>query len=207
MAADYFSHEQNQRKAAQEAWKDFSATLPKNQRRMLDRLPSADGGICAAAPDVDVSNSMASSCFMDLARLDSLEDVLREGFGLDAGQAQRLAAWHRDTVQREAEMAKADQLARIIGVLIRPMHDVRAVISGLALAAGITGQTALHEVSSGADLARKLGKHRATLSYWKRCWQKLLDLKNETFGKSDDAKAKYREARRMVIERGRNGEK
>jgi hypothetical protein len=104
-------------------------------------------------------------------------------------------------LRKEAEAAKAIQLSRIIGVLIRPMKDVRAVILGLAMASGLVGQMSLNGFASGAAAARALGKHRATMSHWKRTWQKLLGLQDETFGKSDLAKETYKQKRIEVVMR------
>jgi hypothetical protein len=110
---------------------------------------------------------------------------------------------HASRVTRAEEMARSVQLRRIVGVLMIPRKDVTAVIIGLALAAGGLGEMSINGFSSGASAARRLGKHRATLSHWKRFWQDLLDLKDETYGKTDEAKAKYRRARINYLEKRR----
>ena len=193
-----------QRADAQAVYDDWLEALSPPQRALVDGLPSAEVYSRSSGIDRDVADSAAASFSPDVAAdVDRVEDFLREGFGLSERQSLDVAAWHLASVHREAEGVKALQLSRIIGVLIRPMQDVRSVIMGLALAGGLAGQLSLNGFDSGADAARALGKHRATLSHWKRRWQRLLDLKDETFGKSAVAKATYSKRRLEVVARAK----
>lgn len=184
---------------------DFLAGLTREERLSLGdgRDPAHSSGV-----DRDVADSIAASFAPDFARdVDRPEDVIAEVFDIDPEVAVRVWRWHAAAVLRAEEGARAIQLSRIVAVLIRPMKDVRAVILGLAMASGLAGQMSLNGLQSGAAAARMLGKHRATLSHWKRTWQKLLDLRDETYGKTDAAKAKYREKRNEVVARGREAKK
>jgi|GEM_PF-4561783 len=191
--------------AADGAWNDFYSRLSPDERRMVDGLPSGDGFARHSGLEEDVAESNAASFREDLASaIDAPADILRDVFGLSAGQAEDVWSWHLSVVARTERLAKDAQLARLIGILIRPMKDVQTVIIGLAMASGHVGQMSLNGYRSGADAARRIGKHRATLSHWKRVWQKALHLRNETFGKQPRAKEKYRAARLAVVARQRN---
>jgi hypothetical protein len=194
-----------QRSDASAVYDVWVKSLSPAQRALVDSLP--DDEACSAtisSVDCDVAMTSLASFRPDMAaEVDRLHDVLREDFCLSEQQSLKVAAWHLRSVLREAEGVKALQLSRIIAVLIRPMKAVRSVILGRALAGGLAGQLSLNGFHSGAEAARSLGKHRATLSYWKRHWQRLLDLRDETYGKSDLAKATYSKARRAVVARAK----
>jgi len=194
------ARQRKHRAEAESAWPAFLSGLPPEERRLLEKWsPDAEVSRTSAA-DHDAADDAHD--FVDVAAsADRPQDIIREIFHLSGDQAERVWAWHSAAVSRAEEGARSRQLKRIVGVLIRPMKDVSAVIIGLAMASGQVGDMSLNGYSSGAEAARKLGKHRATLSHWKRFWQDLLHLTDETYGKTKEAKEKYRAARLKVVAR------
>ena len=196
--SNYETHALRQSQEAEKALAKFLLSARGDRRAKLKALPDKEPG-AARFSDLpcDVALLPSASVRSDIsASVDHLEDSLEEKFELEDWQAIGIAAWHRSVVQHEADLEKSLLLNRIVSLLIRPAHDIQAVIYGLCLAAGLSD---LNGLKCGADIARRLGKHRASISYWKRTWQKLLGLKNETYGKSDEAKEKYRTARYEVL--------
>ncbi len=202
MAVDYYAHEREQRLAAGAAWDGFFSKAANGKRAALEKLPAAE--ISFPVGDLrDSENSARLSYVPDIAmETDSSVDELMD-LGLTREQAAAVREWHEQRARDDGRGLAAQYLYRALSLLCGRTSDVRAKLSGLMLAAGLTGETSLNGFHSGADVAKSCGKHRATISYWKRYWQKLLGLTNETFGKSDAAKSKYSEARRRVVAKGR----
>jgi hypothetical protein len=196
------ARQERQRAAAEEAWPKFLAGLSASERQVLETW-SLDAEVSRTCGVEHDAAEDAHEAFDVASVVDRPIDLLRQVFDLSESQAEKVWAWHASRVTRAEEMARSVQLRRIVGVLMIPRKDVTAVIIGLALAAGGLGEMSINGFSSGASAARRLGKHRATLSHWKRFWQDLLDLKDETYGKTDEAKAKYRRARINYLEKRR----
>lgn len=198
----YDVHADRMNARANQELETFLAKSRGPARKILLQLPDAEALTHSRFASCDVSDIPLAAPSEDLAEaVDSMEDMLEEQFGISPSLADRIAGWHRSVVAEEVEREKAVQLNRMASLLIRPSNDLKAVVYGLCLAAGLSD---LNGVKSGADVSRALGKHRATISFWKRTWQKLLGLRNETYGKNDVAKEKYRVARYRVLQRGKS---
>ena len=60
--------------------------------------------------------------------VDRPEWILAEELNLGLEEAIRVLKWHERHVQREVEWAKAEQLTRIVGFLIKPCGNLRVIV-------------------------------------------------------------------------------
>ena len=154
---------------------------------------------------VHTSNGRAlePSFTVDFAgEIDTPAQILAERLGVSEMAARRVLEWHAietaATVRREVAL----MMARVIGLLIKPAQNLRALVWGLAFS---WGQDQLNGAHSQAEVAREMNLERASISHYKRLWDRLLGSPVRRFGKSAAACAKLSEARRRVVARTAGG--
>jgi hypothetical protein len=91
-------------------------------------------------------------------------------------------------------------MGRVIGVLIRPAQNLRALVWGLAFSWGLDQ---INGARSQSAVAEELNLERATISHYKRLWDRLLGSQNVRFGKNAESRARMSAARLRVVERER----
>jgi len=190
----YLAHAARQSSAAAEAEKVWLASLPEPMRIALSGAARKNARENLGE---DEDASLRAVSHWDVASaVDTVPDELAEAFDLTAGQAEGVFAWHLSRLKAEVDREKGMQLGRIVGLLIKPAHDIRVVIYGLLFAAKLG---ALNGIASQTAAADELGLHRASVSHWKRVWQKLLDLRDETYGKQESARRRMSESRHRYV--------
>lgn len=96
--------------------------------------------------------------------------------------------------QNEAAMP-SEALLRLATLLLRSGVDVGAWTWALLMAAGLNNEK--NGIRAQAQVAEKLGRHRALLSHYVREWKKALPaLRNTTFSRSEKTVARCRAARK-----------
>ena len=140
--------------------------------------------IYGGVPDVGYSTDMA-------AEIDSPADCLAEELGVSLAVAVRVQAWHAKRLDLEIRTAQAEQLGRIVGVLVRPVRNLKALVRGLALSAGLDELNGTH---SQAEVARELGCTRALMSHYVTMWADLLGVHVLKFRKAPGCRATYSKA-------------
>lgn len=131
---------------------------------------------------------------------DALEDELQERFALSRSHAVAIARWHEAEISREVFRGRAEQLGRIVGLLVKPTRNLPAVVRALALA---TGLDELNGVHSQAEVARELGCTRALISHYVCAWADLIGLDVFKFRKSASSREVFAASRRNVVSRSR----
>ena len=196
---DYFSSAERMAAEAAAAERKWLASLSPRDRAALA------GGRKVAREDLGEEEDAASRAVLvrDVAaEVDSLADDLQERFGLSPWQAAAVVGWHEERLSREVEREKGVQLGRVVGLLIKPAHDLRVVVYGLLFASGLG---ALNGMRSQREAADMLGLERATVSHWARRWQELLELPDGVFGKKRASRERMSAARLRYVAGKRRG--
>jgi hypothetical protein len=127
--------------------------------------------------------------------VDRPEWILAEELNLGLEEATRVLKWHEKHVHREVEWAKAEQLTRVVGFLIKPCGNLRVIVRSLALATGLAELNGTH---SQAEEARKLGVTRSLISYYVTAWADLLGIEVFNFRKASSSRETYRAAQKKA---------
>lgn len=127
--------------------------------------------------------------------VDQPHEILAETFGISPAAAQRVLQWHESKVREELGHSKAEQLGRIVGLLIRPQKNLKTVVRALALAAGLDE---LNGTKSQAEVARELGCTRALVSHYVVQWADLLELDVYKYRKRGSSRPVFSEKAKEV---------
>ncbi|MBU3720765.1 MAG: hypothetical protein FGM22_08415 [Burkholderiaceae bacterium] len=131
--------------------------------------------------------------------VDKPEWKLAEELHLSLEDAEKVYAWHQAELTREVEHVKGEQLGRIVGLLIKPAKNLKALVRSLALAAGLDELNGVH---SQDEVAKELGCTRQLISHYVTAWADLLDLEVFKFRKVSSARQTFSEsAKRAWAER------
>lgn len=115
--------------------------------------------------------------------------ILAEELCLGLEDAEKVWAWHERHLAREVEHARGEQLGRIVGLLCKPSRNIKALVRGLALAAGLDELNGTH---SQSEVARELGCTRSLISHYVTAWADLLDLDVFKFRKVSRSRETFR---------------
>lgn len=129
------------------------------------------------------------------SELDRPAEIFAEQFSLPLACAEKVLAWHKANVEIEVRRAQGEQLGRIVGVLCGPAKNLRALVRGLALAAGLDELNGTH---SQAEVARELGCTRSLISHYVTSWADLLSIDVTKFRKRPEARAVYAQRARAT---------
>ena len=135
------------------------------------------------------------------AVIDSAHEILMERFGLDEDQAKALASWANDLEHNAARTMQAKVLGTILGQFLgQKTADANTMFWALAFQSGVARHLTRHNPNSKA---KELGVTRALMSYWQKVWEAELGLHDLTYAKTDEAREKYREARKAYVSKTR----
>jgi len=192
-------------RAAAEA-ESWERTLSPAARAKLGRFPARDySKSFGVGAEEDLAATDMLSVSVDLCeQIDTEVEKLADDFGLNLQQATRLYALMEAQSAAVVAAAKAEQVAKIIGLLLEKHTRLQLVVEALALAHGMS------ELNGGgcqADVARRNGCTRALVSHYVTAWVDLLGLKNMTYCRSAETRERNRRARLDVMRRRKQNTK
>lgn len=126
---------------------------------------------------------------------------LAEDLLLELPVAEKVLEWHRRELAHEVEHAKGEQLGRIIGLLCKPSRNIRALVRGLALAAGLDELNGTH---SQAEVARELGCTRSLISHYVTAWADLLGIEIFKYRKVSSSRETFRASAKKAWAKRKN---
>jgi hypothetical protein len=180
-------------RAHEELLKEWAATLPENQRRIVKELPKLYDPH-ETGRDADAATWDELSETPDIAgTVDAEHEVLMERFGLGEAQAIAVLQWSREREHNATRVMQARVLGVILGKFLgNATNDAKVLFWALAFQSGLAKHLTRHNPHSKA---KELGVTRALMSFWQKECQDDLDLNDLTFSKSPEAREKYRNAR------------
>ena len=168
-----------------------------------DHAPTAQEKDAAGADSVrefvdPLANLRKASTTPDMAAMiDSDHEMIMEQFGLVEAQAKAVLKWASNKEHNAARSMQAKVLGAILGQFLgQKTADASTMFWALAFQSGVARHLTRHNPNSKA---KELGVTRALMSYWQKVWEKELDLHDLTYAKTNEARAKYRQARVAYI--------
>jgi hypothetical protein len=194
---------------------DWAKTLPAKERRVVEALPKLANDHRPTGQDKDAAEVEGVREFVDplanlrrqsetpdmAATIDSEHDILMEQFGLARQQAEAVCMWANQREHDAARTMQAKVLGAILGQFLgQKTADANTMFWALAFQSGVARHLTRHNPNSKA---KELGVTRALMSYWQKVWEAELGLHDLTYAKTDEAREKYREARKAYVSKTR----
>jgi hypothetical protein len=195
---DYDAHVVRQNTAYALAYEEFEAGLTPEQRAILGRSATPDIEDHHSLPtrkiligiSKDAAESSLASYRPDIAKdIDGIKDELLE-LGIPKEVVERLAKWHEERVNREAEEAKARVIVKIVGEFLLKTN-VKLCAAGLAYSADLA---LVYGMGSMDAWAKQHGVSRQAVSKVANFWRNELGLPGGSHMRDDKTREAYREA-------------